>query len=117
MQHATFAVHRAMRSHTGGTLSLDKGALYSTLVRQKLNTKSSTEAELVGVDDRMPMILGTRQFRKGQGDTITYNVVDQSSSNKWTRRLVIRYFFVTDRIQAGHITVEYCCPTYRRHVG
>jgi hypothetical protein len=51
-----FAVHRDMRSHTGGTMSSGKGSVYSTSVRQKLVTKSSTEAELVGVDDVMPMI-------------------------------------------------------------
>jgi hypothetical protein len=74
---ASFAVHHDMRSHTGGTMSLGKGAIYSTSVRQKLNTKSSTEAELVGVDDLMPMILWTRQFMEGQGYTITDNVVYQ----------------------------------------
>ena len=120
---ASFAVHRDMRSHTGGTMSLGKGAIYSTSVRQKLNTKSSTEAELVGVDDLMPMILWTRQFMEGQGYTITDNIVyqdnqssmllernGQRSSSKRTRHLDIRYFFVTDRIQDGQLTVEYC-PT------
>jgi hypothetical protein len=56
---ASFGVHRDMRSHTGGTMSLGKGSIYSTWVRQKLNTKSSTEAELVGVDEVMSMILWT----------------------------------------------------------
>jgi hypothetical protein len=32
-------------------LSLGKGAAYGTSTRQKLNTKSSTKAELVGVKD------------------------------------------------------------------
>ena len=41
-------------------MSLGKGSIYSTSIRQKLNTKSSTEAELVGVSDVMPQILGTR---------------------------------------------------------
>ena len=62
---ASFAVHADMRSHTGGTMSLGRGAIYSASTRQKLNTKSSTEAELVGVDDMMPMVLWTRQFMVG----------------------------------------------------
>jgi len=120
---ASFAVHKDMRSHTGGTMSLGKGAVYSTSVRQKLVTKSSTEAELVGVDDVMPMVLWTRQFMEGQGYKIKDNIVYQDnqsamllekngqlSSTKRTRHLNIRYFFVTDRIQAKELTVEYC-PT------
>ena len=57
---ALFAVvHQDMKSHTGGTMSLGKGSIYSTSVQQKLNTKSSTEAGLVGVDDVMPQIIWT----------------------------------------------------------
>ena len=40
---ASFAVHHDMKSHTGGMLSLGKGALYATSTKQKLNTKISTE--------------------------------------------------------------------------
>jgi hypothetical protein len=43
---ASFAVHTDMKSHTKGTLSLGKGSVYSASTRQKLNTKSSTKAEL-----------------------------------------------------------------------
>ena len=64
---AAFAVHHDMKSHTGGMLSLGKGAIYSTSQKQKLNTKSSTESELVGVDDLMPQILWTRLFLIAQG--------------------------------------------------
>ena len=112
-----------MCSHTGGTISFEKGSVYSTSVRQKLTTKSSTEAELVGVDDVMPMVLWTRQFLEGQGYKIKDSIVYQDnqsamlleknghrSSTKRTRHLNIRYFFVTDRIQAKELTVEYC-PT------
>jgi hypothetical protein len=120
---ASFAVHRDMRSHTGGTLSLGKGSIYSTSTRQKLTTKSSTEAELVAVDDVMPMVLWTRQFLEGQGYEIKDNIVyqdnqsamlleknGQRSSTKRTRHLNIRSFFVTDRIRVKQLTVEYC-PT------
>ena len=120
---ASFAVHKDMHSHTGGTMSLGKGSVYSTSVRQKLTTKSSTEAELVGVDDVMPMILWTRQFLEGQGYTIQDNIVfqdnqsamllennGQRSSTKRTRHLKIRYFFVTDKIKSKEMSVEYC-PT------
>ena len=35
-------------------MTLGKGTFYGTSMRQKINTKSSTEAELVGVNDVMP---------------------------------------------------------------
>eukprot|EP00978_Attheya_sp_CCMP212_P010085 scaffold24237_cov33-Attheya_sp.AAC.1 len=45
---AAFAVHPDTKSHTGRTFSLGKGSVYSASTKQKLNTKSSTESELVG---------------------------------------------------------------------
>jgi hypothetical protein len=120
---ASFAVHQNMRSHTGGALSLGKGAIYSTSTCQKLNTKSSTETELVAADDVLPMILWTRQFMEGQGYAVKENVLyqdnqsamllemnGQKSSTKRTRHLDIRYFFITDRIRQKQLSVEYC-PT------
>jgi hypothetical protein len=120
---ASFAVHTDMRSHTGGTMSLGKGSVFSGSTRQKLNTKSSTEAELVAVDDVMPLVLWTRYFLQAQGYEVKENKVFQDnqsaillerngrrSSSRRTRHINIRYFFVTDRIQAKELTVEYC-PT------
>jgi hypothetical protein len=104
-------------------MSLGKGSVYSTSTWQKLNTKSSTEAELVGVDDVMPLVLWTRYFLEAQGYEVRENKVFQDnksailleengrrSSSRRTRHINIRYFFVTDRIQAKELTVEYC-PT------
>eukprot|EP00957_Ditylum_brightwellii_P027214 2057329-Ditylum_brightwellii.AAC.1 len=36
-------------------------------MKQRLNTKSSTETELIGVDDAMPHVLWTRYFLEAQG--------------------------------------------------
>jgi len=47
----SYAIHPNMRSHTGIYMTLGKGATYTASCRQKLNTKISTEAELVAVDD------------------------------------------------------------------
>lgn len=71
-----------MRSHTGGTLSLGKGSLYSASTLQKINTKSSTEAEeLVAVDDVMPLILWTRYFLQAQGYDVRENKVFQDNQS------------------------------------
>ncbi len=120
---ASFATHPDMRSHTGGVMTLGRGAIYSVSTRQKLNTRSSTEGELVGVSDVMPQILWTRRFLECQGYRASDSIIYQDnqscilmakngrgSSSKRTRHIDIRYFFVTDRIAAGDVTVEYC-PT------
>jgi hypothetical protein len=42
---ALYGVHPDMKSHTGATMSIGQGSIYSKSTRQKLNTKSSTEAD------------------------------------------------------------------------
>ena len=69
-EQPNYAVHPDMRSHSGIIMSLGKGAAYSTSCKQKLNTKSSTEAELVAIDDAMGQIMWTRNFLIGQGMSI-----------------------------------------------
>ena len=122
---ASFAVHDDMKSHTGGAMSLGKGVIYGTSTRQKINTKSSTEAELVGVNEVLPQVLWTRYFLEEQGYGVVESIVYQdnqsaillekngrASSSKRTRHLNIRYFFVTDRIKAGELEIQYCPTGY-----
>ena len=78
---AEFAVHHDMKSHTGGMITMGQGALYSAANKQKLNTKSLTEAELVGVDDIMPQILWMQYFLEAQGMKVSDNVVYQDNQS------------------------------------
>jgi len=119
----SFAVHPNMRGHTGGGLSLGRGFPNVVSTKQKLNTRSSTESEVVGVDDLMPAVCWTRYFLEAQGYGVKENIVYQdnqsaillekngkASSSKRTKHINIRYFFVTDRINKGEMTLEWC-PT------
>jgi hypothetical protein len=116
-------VHPNMRGHTGGGLSMGQGYPISGSSKQKLNTRSSTETELVAVDDFMPAILWTRLFLEAQGYGVTENIIFQdnqsaillekngkASSGKRTMHLNMRYVFVTDRITNREVSVEWC-PT------
>jgi hypothetical protein len=119
---AAFAVHPDYKSHTGGILTMGKGAIVSISRKQKLNTRSSTEAELVAADDVAGPILWTANFLKAQGygfeskllqdnqSTIKLESNGRASAGKRSRHLNIRYFFIHDLKEKGHITIEYC-PT------
>ena len=46
-------VHANIKSHTGIFMTLGQGTITSVSKNQKLNTRSSKEAKLVGSDDIM----------------------------------------------------------------
>ena len=108
---ASFAVHPDMKNHMGATVSLGGGCPFSLSLRQWINTRSSTEAELVGVNDAMYLIVWTQLFLEGQGFRVIDNMVHQDnqsamllvhngkmSSGKNTRHIEIRYCFITNHI-------------------
>ena len=78
---AVFSVHHDMKSHTGGMMSRGRGALYSASNKQKLITKSSTKAELVGVDNLIPQILWMRYFLEAHGMKVSDNMVYQDNQS------------------------------------
>jgi hypothetical protein len=101
------------------------GAVQSVSRKQKLNTRSSTESELIGADNISAMILWTHcsLFMEAQGYEIRKNILYQDnksailleingkrSSGKRTRALNICYFFLTDQVEKGNVHIEYC-PT------
>jgi hypothetical protein len=63
---AACAARPDMKSHAGGALSLGTGVMCGTSKGQKLNAKSSTEADVVGTDDVMPQMLWTPRFLEAQ---------------------------------------------------
>jgi hypothetical protein len=55
-------------------------AVYGMSNKQKINTKSSCEAGLVGVDDALPMVLWRVQFLKARGFEVADNVYQDNHS-------------------------------------
>jgi hypothetical protein len=76
---AAFAVHPNMRGHSRGALTLGLGFPISSSGKQKLNTCSSTESELVGVDDLMSLILWSHNFLKAQAYAVVDNILHQDN--------------------------------------
>ena len=120
---ASFAVHQDYKSHTGGGMTLGSGYPISVSRKQKLNTKSSTVAELVGADDMSVLILWTKLFLEELGYQVKKNILYQDnksaillenngrkSAGKQSRAINVRYFFLTDQVHKGNLSIEYC-PT------
>ena len=121
---AAFAVHDDFKSHTGVVMTFgeDSGAVISMSCKQKVNTRSSTEAELMAVDDAISQILLTKFFMEEQGyptevtlyqDNRSAMLLEnngRSSAGKRSRHLNIKYFYITDQVEQGLVKIEYC-PT------
>jgi hypothetical protein len=120
---ASHQTHDDCRGHTGALMTLGRGATLSSSTKQKLNTKSSTESEIVGLHDKTGVILWTRNFLEAQGYTITDNFVYQDnmstlsltkngyvSSSTRLQHIKAKYFFCKHYHHAGEINLTYC-PT------
>ena len=120
---AAYAVHDDMKSHTGSNFTLGKGMITSDSTKQKVNARSSTEAELIGVDDKVSKVIWTKKFIEAQGFQVKTNIVYQdntstikmeengkSSTGRRTRHYDIKLFYITDLVGRGEIEIEYC-PT------
>ena len=90
--------------------------------KQKLNTRSSTEAKLLGADNVATQIFWTKHFMEAQGYMIKENILHQDnkstillqengrkSARKRSRALNVGYF-LTDQVKKGNVRITYC-PT------
>ena len=121
---ASYAIHDNDKSHTGGVIGFDGlGIISMKSTKQKLTSKSSTEAEVIGASDFLPWTVWLTRFLKAQGYDLNSNIYYQdnqsairlesngmSSSGQRTRHIDIRYFFIKDVIKREKINIHYC-PT------
>ena len=116
---ASHGVHADGKGHTGVYISLFKGGIHVKSSKQKINSKSSTESELIGLSDGLSQVIWTRDFLCAQGYSISAAVVYQdnkstivmankgASTSERTRHIGLRYFFVKDRVDSGEVTIQY----------
>ena len=121
---ASHAVHENMRGHTGGTMSMGTGTLHNESSKQKLNTRSTTESEVVGVSEYLPYDIWQVNFFKEQGYDIRNNYIyqDNESAAKLeingrnsctgnSRHIDIKFFWVKDRVNKKEVEIKYCPTT------
>ena len=123
---AAYGVHDDYRSHTGTVIQIGKATIYASSKKQRINTKSSTEAELVGLSDYIGQVIWCKSFLEHQGrrssSTVVFSkpavvyqdntstirlVKNGTSTSDKTRHIGIRYFFVKDRVEKKDIEIKY----------
>jgi len=115
-------VHWDCKGHGGAVFLLGRGATSSYSRKLKLNTRSSTETELVTADMFMPEMLWSLHFIQAQGyevecvglyqDNISTQLLIKNgkmSSGKKTKHIKAKFFFIKDRVDDGEIKV-FDCP-------
>ena len=120
---ASYAIHPDMKGHTGGVTSFGVGVTHTKCSKQKINTKSSTESEIVGASDYITFMVWLAGFMLEQGMVINKKIFFQDnmsamqiekngifSSSAKTRHLNIRHFFIKDILQRENIDMKHC-PT------
>ena len=128
---ASFAVHTDIESYSEYCLSLGIGSPVSGLSTQKINTQSTTELELVAVDDAIGYVEWTNLYSKDQVKEYptkhpikklgTKNIVSQDNTStiklvkggrrvcrSRTRSIQIHCFYAHERVEDGTIIVTYC---------
>ena len=118
---ASHAPHQDMRGHTGGTTSLGRGLVIHNSMKQRINTKSSTESEIVGVSDYLSYSIWAGYFLRAQGYEVKRNIFFQDNTSAITLlkngrnscngklcHIHIRYFFSKDIIDRENMEIQYC---------
>ena len=116
---ASFGIYEDMKSVTGIVIMIGQATIYVKSGKQKIVTRSSTEAELVGISDALSQILWTREFLLHQGFRLGPATVYQDnksticlankgrSTSERTRHVKVRYFFIQHYLESKEIIMEY----------
>jgi hypothetical protein len=106
----SYAVHADMKGHSGAVLMIGGNVILSHSNKQKVNTRSSTETELIAIDDALPTVQWAINFLQDQNITTSTLIKEdnrstlllmkngQLSAGKRSKNLDIRYFYVQDLI-------------------
>ena len=116
---ASYGVHADGSSRTGMVIMMAGAAIGNWSSKQKLVTKSSTEAEIVALSDGLTNALWMREMLLAQGYKLgpteifednqgVIKIIKGGRSPKHrTRHLNVRHFFAKDREKMGDIVLIY----------
>ena len=118
---AAYGVHQECgKSHTGCVIVLgEAGPLFSKSSKQKIVTKSSTEAELVGLSDTASQAIHLRNFVIAQGYEVGPAIIYQDNmscmalmkrggpGSERSRHINIRHFWLSEKVSDKEVIIEH----------
>lgn len=118
---AAYGVHtNSGKSHTGCAITIGHGgAVDARSAKQRIVTKSSTEAELVALSDTASRAIHIRNFLMDQGHEMEPAIIFQDNLStmalvrrgrpgaEGSRHMNIREFWIRDRVQAGEVIIKH----------
>lgn len=116
---ASYGTHMNKKSHTGIYVTLGEGPIIVKSVKQKIVSKSSTEAELNGLSLSLSVIMELKMFLFYQGLDVGQIIIYQDNQSVMkmvnhgratsdnTRHIEISKFFVKQYIDNGEIKLQY----------
>jgi hypothetical protein len=120
---ASYGVHHDRKSHSGMAITLGKGVIAVKSTKQKIMSKSSTEAELIAASDMAGYALHLYAFLKElcfsecrltlyQDNMSTISMLKNGklSSNR-SKHIDIRYYWLVDRVERADLTIEHVSTT------
>ena len=120
---ASYGGHPDLKIHTGSCMSFGYGIVHCKYSKQKLNTNSSTEAEVVGVSDYLTYNIWVYLFMGAQGYDIKQKRLFQDiqsatkmekngkkSCTENSKHIDIHCFFDNDNIESNKMSIS-CCTT------
>ena len=101
-------------------MSMGKGSIVNVSRKHKLNTGSSTEAELVSISDFLGMMMWCKYFMEAQGYTIENNILYQDNKStillaknermsavKNSKHIKNRFFLIADKVVQGDLKIKH----------
>ena len=118
---SSHAVHHDMHGHTGRAITFGTGILSPSASKQKMNSRSTNETEVIGNSEYLPKMIWHEYFFESQGYKLSENVLFQDnegaekmakngrlSCGSRSRHINIKFFWVSDRVKQGRIHVQHC---------
>ena len=117
---ASFNMHADARSHTGFVCTIGGTAIFARSVKQRLVTKSSTEAELIALNTAADETVYLRNLLTELGQPqIGATVIEQDNKStimmaqkselgtKRTKHFTVRHYFIKSHLDEGNIQLSY----------
>mmetsp|Transcript_5978 Transcript_5978/g.7985 ORF Transcript_5978/g.7985 Transcript_5978/m.7985 type:complete len:220 (+) Transcript_5978:351-1010(+) len=112
--------HHDLKGHTSGFICFKNGAFAAKSKKQRLNSNSSCEADLIGTGEYLKQITWARNFMIAQGYEMKPTIIFQDnestiklinngrrSSSSKTRHIDNKYFYIHGKIIDGEIKTSF----------